>query len=131
MNKTRQPIAVRNLLKKTTVVVMVCMSSQVTAQAAINGYVESLEEGYLLYQAVEACPLSVSGTSKNLVLEGIKKFEQETSDAEKTAIWKKVARQMPIARQIGICSSLQVEFQLIEEKKASENPVVPNKPKFD
>lgn len=101
------------------------------ARAAFDGTVESLGEGYMLYQAVEACGLTPSAAAMDILKAAIATFEVKADEETKKSLWAEAAEDMPSIQLLGICPMIDAEIGLIETMESANRPVeVPAKPSF-
>lgn len=98
------------------------------AKAEIDGTVEDLEEGYMLYQAVDACPLTPSTAAMGILKAEIRRLEGGVNEGKRQKLWAEASADMPKVVALGICGVLDMELQLLEKVKGVENPL-PAQPK--
>lgn len=91
-------------------------------QAAFDGKVDNLEKGYLMYQAVTACPLAPSGGAMDMLKAEIRRLEGGVNEGKRQQLWAEVSAAMPKVVALGLCEAFNAELQLFEMIHATENP---------
>lgn len=91
-------------------------------RAAFDGKVDTLEKGYLMYQAVSACPLAPSDGAMDMLKAEIRRLEGGVNEGKRQQLWAKAGEDMPTVVALGLCEVFNAELQLFDTIRATENP---------